>query len=320
MTSPLGPKPDGSHLKESYYSLEQLEEREKKLGIKPKELGIKPLNKKVEDVGKKAVSSETVAKEPIINIGKGIIQRCMKRVKDVENDIKEIEGEIETGKNSSKENQEWLKDLKVELKKHKDQLAEMKDKYPSEYLEVVKEAANNKSSSKSELKEKVERFVWAFLQPYIQGKITKERDDPNRKAMIDLIFEKFNVDPSQRQEIEKMAKDEYIKIGVKGFLGVLHQDTKIGVPVRDDSIKHLYRALKEGLSKDFPGTDFPHLKHQIDVVYQFEENEKQKAEAEVGHENISRQRAVLRKGNTRRGEVTEKLRKTGKRFLDKPLE
>lgn len=102
-------------------------------------------------------------------------------------------------------------------------------------------------------------IVWAFLQPYLRGEITKENEPKDRKPLVSLINEYFDmryyVSREAMERIDQLAVHSYSLLAVDGFYKKFNIQFPIPHcvgPYQKES-RQIYEALYEGMRVDFPG-------------------------------------------------------------------
>ena len=121
------------------------------------------------------------------------------------------------------------------------------------------------SITESSLKENdlifVNEFIFNFLSPYINGKITAESDPQDRVPMIFQLFKALennnshSLSEDEKKQVEELAFKIYLKIGLHGLYNRLKLNRnviKADSPEAAETYEKLFLVLEPAIKKDFP--------------------------------------------------------------------
>lgn len=125
----------------------------------------------------------------------------------------------------------------------------------------------DRAHTHAKVTESIQQFVAAFLAPYINGQITEETDSPDRRSMMEQLFDNVKgLDALHPAEVEEIAFQAYLDTSVTGiyilnkipmtrFAKQFGRIQKVSDEVQFESYeihRQLIPALYRSIPKDFP--------------------------------------------------------------------
>lgn len=203
----------------------------------------------------------TVSKEKLVRISSwNLFGRLAKKIQDREGKITaKVNQVIEESKKTCEtaKTQAEIKPIKIENQKVIEKnISDLKDKQLKKPLADAQIDQNQENFLINQ--------VDAHLTPYFRGEITEEKEDKERKPLIDKLYGKFKEEfpksPITKGELEEFALDAYIKASSRHFIRLSHKQTEL------DPQKDMLPALQSSIAIDFKGMGASKVQNKIQAA------------------------------------------------------